>query len=83
MVLQTGKSYLSSPRVKSRRLNFIFSSLIVELLEKTKSALFFFSSSEIWFNSRLLKSSSEIPEAIIIDNEDVAKTFKSYFEFMW
>jgi len=26
---------------------------------------------------------SEIPEAIIIDNEDVAKTFKSYFEFMW
>lgn len=26
---------------------------------------------------------SEIPEAIIIDNSDVAKTFKSYFEFMW
>ncbi len=26
---------------------------------------------------------SEIPEAIIIDNEDTAKTFRSYFEFMW
>lgn len=26
---------------------------------------------------------SEVPEAIIIDNEDVAKTFSSYFEFMW
>ncbi len=26
---------------------------------------------------------SAIPEAIIIDNSDVAKTFKSYFEFMW
>ncbi len=26
---------------------------------------------------------SEVPEAIIIDNEDVARTFKSYFEFMW
>lgn len=26
---------------------------------------------------------SETPEAIIIDNSDVAKTFKSYFEFMW
>ncbi len=26
---------------------------------------------------------SEIPEAIIIDNSEVAKTFRSYFEFMW
>ncbi len=26
---------------------------------------------------------SEIPEAIIIDNADVAQTFRSYFEFMW
>jgi len=26
---------------------------------------------------------SETPEAVIIDNEDVARTFKSYFEFMW
>ncbi len=26
---------------------------------------------------------SEVPEAIIIDNEDVAETFRSYFEFMW
>ncbi len=26
---------------------------------------------------------SEIPEAMIIDNTDVSKTFRSYFEFMW
>jgi len=26
---------------------------------------------------------SEIPEAIIIDNADTARTFRSYFEFMW
>jgi len=26
---------------------------------------------------------SEVPEGIIIDDEDVAKTFRSYFEFMW
>ena len=26
---------------------------------------------------------SETPEAIIIDHEDTAKTFRSYFEFMW
>ena len=26
---------------------------------------------------------SEIPEAIIIDNEATAQTYKSYFEFMW
>jgi sugar-specific transcriptional regulator TrmB len=26
---------------------------------------------------------SEIPEAIIIDDADVAKTYRSYFEFMW
>lgn len=26
---------------------------------------------------------SEVPEAILIDNEDVAETFRSYFEFMW
>ena len=26
---------------------------------------------------------SEIPEAVIIDNEDFAKTLRSYFEFMW
>lgn len=26
---------------------------------------------------------SETPEAIIIENEDTAKTYRSYFEFMW
>lgn len=38
---------------------------------------------DIYKNKVALVLWSEVPEAVIIDNSDLAATFKSYFEFMW